>query len=135
MQRQNRPSAKELAKKLQAAKEALAEQRLRVVNYEKHVIADLEWLNVTESIYWELIPQLVDEAIRVGANISYAGRHPPVKSYEDAVIKGLDLWAFQVPMPGFAKPIYFKFALKPHPKTNELTYCHVNCHPQREKED
>ena len=124
------PTAKTLAAKLHAAKEALAARPLLEVSA-AHVRADMEDLGLTnQSDYWALIPQLIEAALADPTG-TYAGGRPPLRSTKHDSIKNLEMWAFQVPLTGYSSPIYFKFCLKVHPRTSEILYCHVDCHPQR----
>ena len=124
------PTAKTLAAKLQAAKEALAAGRIVQVSA-AHVSADMEELGLAGAHdYWALIPQLVKAALADPAG-TYAGGRPPLRSTNHDSIKNLEMWAFQVQLASHNFPIYFKFCLKVHPRTSEMLYCHVDCHPQR----
>lgn len=129
------PTAKTLAAKLQTAKAALAAGRLVAVDPERHVKADLEELGIDEEAYWALLPRLVQAALDAGPLKTYAGTRPPRKSTKHAVIHNLELWAYKAELPEFDRPLYFKFALKNHPKTQEPTYYHVDCHPDHEAQD
>jgi len=133
MHRPNRPTAKELAKKLQGAKDAVAAGRLIEVSA-AHVSADMEELDLTaKSDYWALIPRLLEAALADPAG-TYAGGRPPLRSTKHDSIKNLEMWAFQVQLTSYVFPIYFKFCLKVHPRTSEILYCHVDCHPQHENQ-
>ncbi len=125
------PSPKTLHQKLQAALSAITAGRLSAVDADRHVVADMDELGVDEAAYWALLPRLIEAALQVGPPGCYAGTRPPRKSTKHPVIKNLELWAFKVRLPEFPFPIYFKFALKPHPKTGEIHYYHVDCHPDR----
>jgi hypothetical protein len=126
------PTAKTLAAKLQAAKEALAAGRLVPVDAERHVNADLEELDIDESTYWALIPRLIQAALDAGPQASYAGTRPPRKSTKHALIMNQEMWAFKATLPEFDCPLYFKFVLKSHPKTQEIFFYHVDCHPDHQ---
>jgi len=124
------PTAKTLAAKLHAAKEALAAGRLVEVSA-AHVSADMEELGLkNKPDYWALVPQLLNAALADPAG-TYAGGRPPLRSTKHDSIKNLEMWAFQVSLTSYTFPIYFKFCLKVHPRTSETLYCHVDCHPQR----
>lgn len=125
------PTPKTLHAKLRAAQQALHAGRLSAVDYDRHIVSDMAELGLDESRYYALLPRLVKAALDVGATLSYAGARPPVRSGKHQSIKNLELWAFKVRLPEYPFPVYFKFALKAHPKTGESYYCHVNCHPDR----
>jgi hypothetical protein len=125
------PSPKTLHQKLQAAQDAIAAGRLSAVDSDRHVVADMHELGVDEAAYWALLPRLIEAALLAGPATSYAGTRPPRKSTKHPAIKNLELWAFKARLPEFPFPLYFKFALKLHPKTGELHCIHIDCHPDR----
>lgn len=125
------PSPKTLRNNLRDGLAALEAGRLIVVDPGRHVAADLEELGVDEATYWALIPRLLKAAIKAGPEACYAGGRPPARSTKHREIKNLEMWAFKVTISKFSFPVYFKFSLKNHPKTGELFYCHVDCHPDK----
>ena len=85
----NRPSAREIDKRLEEAKEALKNRRVAFANPAK-VVKELTDLEIDDSgKVWELLGKLVDELCLA----DYAGGHPPQKSYEPAIADS-ELWAF-----------------------------------------
>jgi hypothetical protein len=124
------PSPKTLRAKLQDALTALTEGRFVVVDYSRHVLADFEELQVTEKKYYDLIPVLLRAALKSSEN-HYAGTRPPKRSTSHKMIQGFGMSAFKAEIKRFSFPLYFKFALKPHPVTGVTSYCHVDCHPDR----
>jgi hypothetical protein len=125
------PSPKTLHQKLRAAQDAIAAGCLSAVDPDRHVVADMDELGVNEATYWALLPRLIEAALLAGPATSYAGTRPPRKSTKHPAIKNLELWAFKARLPEFPFPLYFKFALKPHPKTGEIHCIHIDCHPDR----
>lgn len=103
----NRPSAKEIDKRLKEAKEALRNRRTIFANPAKVVgeLADLEIGDSDET--WELISKLIDELQLT----DYAGGHPPQKSYESSIAE-CELWAFSWMSPSLKKQMYLKFSIK-----------------------
>ena len=125
------PSPKTLHQKLRTAQEAIAAGRLSAVDSNRHVVADMHELGVDEATYWALLPRLIEAALLADPATSYAGTRPPRKSTKHPAIKNLELWAFKARLPEFPFPLYFKFALKLHPKTGEIHCIHIDCHPDR----
>ncbi len=103
----NRPSAKEIDKRLCEAKEALKNKRAFFANLAK-IVGELTKLEIGDSSeVWELISMLIDEIQLT----DYAGAHPPQKSYEPS-IAGCELWAFSWMSVKLKKQMYVKFAIK-----------------------
>ena len=126
------PSPKTLHQKLRAAQDAIAAGHLSAVDPGRHIVADMEELGIAdETTYWALLPRLIEAALLAGPSTSYAGTRPPRKSTKHPAIQNLELWAFKVRLPEFPFPLYFKFALKPHPKTGAIHCFHIDCHPDR----
>ncbi len=101
-----RPSHKELSGKIRAAKEAVAEGNISLINHAP-IIADALELgysikNDLQDILLELLEDTKPE--------DYAGNKPPHKSYEKE-IKGLELFAFKKECSYFSDDIYYKFTL------------------------
>jgi len=85
----NRPSPREIDRRLNEAKLALEENKAYFSNPAK-VVEELTALNVGDSgEAFVLISKLLDE-VKVE---NYAGHHPPQVNYEPQG-KGLELWAF-----------------------------------------
>jgi hypothetical protein len=106
MEKMERPSKRELFKKLKQAKEAVSSDSLLIINSE--VIAedalDLGYLvidlkNVLLTLFDEIDPD------------HYAGNYPPKKSYESQ-IKGSELFAFRWKSKYFGCKVYLKYSLK-----------------------
>ena len=129
------PTHKTLRRKLEAAREALAASpaRLIPVDYHRHVVNDLVELGVDEETYWSLLPRLIDAVLASDPAKCYAGSYPADRVNNHPRFKDLELWAFKTSLSEYPFVIYFKFCLKAHPTTKEIIYCHVDCHPNREK--
>lgn len=125
------PQPRTLAKKLREAAEALEAGRFYMVDANRHLKADLEDLGVGAQEYYDLIPRLVQAALDAGPDRCYRGGRPPQRSTKHDVVRNLEMWPFEVELPEFEFPIYFKFVLKPHPRTRETYYYHVDCHPSK----
>ncbi len=116
----NRPSYKELDKKIKGAKEALIERKGIFANVNK-VVGELNELEMESSdLIWNLILELLDEI----SPEKYAGRRPPDKSYEKKIEKS-ELYAFCWNSKKLGKKMYIKFALK------ENTYYYVSLHKSK----
>ncbi len=116
----NRPSAKEIDKRLKEAKEALRNRQALFANPAK-VVGELENLDIGDSEeVWELISQLICELQLT----DYAGGHPPQKSYEP-LIADCELWAFSWTSTVLKKQMYLKFSIK------EGTFYYVSLHESK----
>jgi hypothetical protein len=118
-----RPSDRELAKRLNEAKEFLKNRHGLFANPSKAVgeLSDLDIGDAND--IWQLIRELLEE---ISPN-DYRGTRPPQKSYEKA-IAGLELLAFSWRSPKFAKQMYIKFVLK------DERYYYVSLHQSRSAE-
>lgn len=116
----NRPSDRELTKRLNEAREFLRHQPGLFTNPSKTMgeLNDLEIGDAND--VWKLIRELLEE---ITPN-DYKGSHPPQKSYEKAIL-GLELLAFSWWSPKCAKQMYIKFVLK-----NDRYY-YVSLHQSR----
>src|SRR4030042_4599418 len=102
----NRPTHKELTRKIKQAIEAASEDRICILDQE--ILAR----DALELGY--RISDLSDILIDVLSAISpkdYVGHQPPAKSYEDR-IKGTDLFAFKTYSQILGCDVYLKFVLK-----------------------
>jgi hypothetical protein len=126
------PTPQTMFRKLRTARAALDSDRLIVVDYNRHVVADLDQLGVDENNYFSLLPRLIDAVLAAGPEQCYAGRYPADRVSKHPGFNNLEMWAFKVTLLDFPFPVYFKFCLKEHPQTKELHYCHVDCHPDKE---
>lgn len=103
----NRPSVREVDKRLKEAKEALQNQRTAFANPAK-VVGELSDLEMDDSgEVWGLISLLIDE-IRL---TDYKGGYPPQKSYEPS-IANCELWAFCWQSTSLKKRMYLKFSMR-----------------------
>ena len=117
-----RPSVRELNKKLQEARTALECGNGLFANV-RSAAGELNDLRLGDSgEAWPLILAMLDE-IEPG---NYVGRRPPEKSYE-AKIYGKELFAFAWESERFGRRMYLKFALQ------EGWFCYVSLHPSRER--
>lgn len=102
-----RPSDKELAGKLRAAKVALQLSPGFFADPGK-VVGELNDLGIGRSSeVWPLIQRLLDE---IGPS-DYSGGRPPYKAYEKS-IEGRELFAFSWVSQELGLKMYLKFALK-----------------------
>ena len=115
-----RPSDRELAKRLNEAKESLKNRHGLFANPSKAMgeLNDLEIGDAND--VWLLIRELLGEI----TSKDYKGSRPPQKSYEKA-IAGFELLAFSWWSPKCTKQMYIKFVLK-----NERYY-YVSLHQSR----
>ena len=102
----NRPSHKEISRKLTLAKEAVSENRISILN-PVSVAADTLELGLSlrniSSILGDLLEEIEPD--------DYAGQYPPQRSYEDE-IKDCELLAFRWLSKKLGCRVYFKFTLK-----------------------
>jgi len=116
----NRPSHKELTRKLYAASQAIRKGRVALLN-QLSLAADAMDLDYSIEIELEaVLVELLDETNPA----HYVGSRPPQKSYEQD-IRDLELFAFSVESSRFKCRIYFKFALA------EEMFWLVSLHPDR----
>jgi hypothetical protein len=101
-----RPSHKELFKKIREAREAVAERRISILNQDVIACDALELGYLIEEELISVLSGLLDEI----SPENYAGKRPPERSYEKE-IKELDLFAFKVESSRFRCRVYLKFAL------------------------
>lgn len=102
-----RPTHRELTKKIAEAKAALSNQEGLFADPSK-TVPELTALNIgdTEEV-WPLIQELLEEI----DPSHYTGGRPPLKSYEKA-IEGKELFAFSWDSQKLSRRMYLKFALK-----------------------
>ena len=116
----NRPSHKELTRKLYVASQAISKGRVALLN-QLSLAADAMDLDYSIEIELEaVLAELLDETNPA----HYTGSRPPQKSYEQD-IQDLELFAFTVESSRFKCRIYFKFALA------EEIFWLVSLHPDR----
>jgi len=102
----NRPSHKEISRKLTLAKEAVSENRISILNPVSVATDTLELgLNLRNISY--ILSDLLEEI----EPDDYAGQYPPQRSYEDE-IKDCELLAFRWLSKKLGCRVYFKFTLK-----------------------
>ena len=117
----NRPSYRELDKKLKAATAALIDQNGVYANPGK-VVGELYELGIESQTHvWSLILELLEEI----TPDDYAGGFPPQKSYE-RTIENQELFAFCWHSQKLGKKMYHKFALK------DNRYYYVSLHKSKE---
>jgi hypothetical protein len=116
----NRPSMRELHKKITEAKAALHQCSGLFANPSK-AVGELYELNVLDTNeVWILIQELLEEI----SIEDYAGCKPPQKSYEET-INGEELFAFTWWSKRLSRKMYIKFALK------QGRYYYVSLHASR----
>jgi len=120
---QNRPSDRELQKKLEEAKKALQLHAGLFANATK-TVGELYDLDIGTEEVWELVRELLEEITPQ----DYAGGRPPQKSYEK-MISERELFAFCWWSTKLEKKMYLKFALK-----NDRYY-YVSLHESRGKNE
>lgn len=123
-----RPSTREIDKRLKEVKKALKNRRVLFAN-EAKVVAELMSLEIDDTDkVWDLISELIDE-IELD---NYAGGYPPQKSYEP-LVANCELWAFSWKSSLLKKQMYLKFCIK------EETFYYVSLHkskfPQKIEEE
>lgn len=118
-----RPSDRELAKRLNEAKEYL-KNRHGLFAHPSKAVGELNELGIggTNDV-WQLIRELLEEI----SSKDYMGSRPPQKSYEK-VIAGLELLAFSWWSVKCGKQMYIKFVLK------DERYFYVSLHQSRSTE-
>jgi hypothetical protein len=121
-----RPSRKELFQKIKAAKKAVNEERVILLDdQEESIISDAFELGYdVEDELFDILSDLLTQT----KPENYQGETPPQKSYEKK-IKGLELFAFKVRIRSFDCNIYYKFAIR----DNDLWL--VSLHKDRKKEE
>jgi hypothetical protein len=100
-----RPTHKELYNKIKAAKEAVSNNSVLIVNPDS-IAADALDLDYLVEDLSEILASLLDE---ISPN-DYAGQHPPERAYE-AQIKERELFPFKWHSELFGCRIYFKITL------------------------
>jgi hypothetical protein len=101
-----RPSDRELDRKLKEAQDAAAAGRIRLLEPDT-ILSDLLDLDYLVADLAKALPALMQE-IRPG---DYRGQSPPKKSYEKAIL-GSELFAFRWASKIFGCRMYLKFAVK-----------------------
>jgi hypothetical protein len=101
-----RPSHRELHRKLKQAREAAAERRIRILEPDT-ILADLLDLDYSIANLATDLPAVFHE---IGPR-DYIGQSPPKKSYEKAIL-GSELFAFRWVSKVFGCWMYLKFAIK-----------------------
>jgi hypothetical protein len=119
----DRPSGRELDKRLEEAKACLRDKKGLFAHPAK-AVGELYELAVNDaSEVWRLIGELLEEI----EPSDYAGTRPPQKSYEKATLNR-ELFAFSWRSPKMGKMMYIKFALR------EGLYYYVSLHESRKIE-
>lgn len=117
---QQRPSIREIDRRLKEAQKAINELRVSFAN-EAKVVGELFDLNLSDSEeVWTLIAELLQEI----SQTDYAGAHPPLRSFEPA-IADCELYAFVWDSARLKKMMYLKFAIK------EGFFYYVSLHKDR----
>jgi len=102
----NRPSHKEISRKLTLAKEAVSENRISILNPVSVATDTLELglnLRNISNILSDLLEEIEPD--------DYVGQYPPQRSYEDE-IKDCELLALRWLSKKLGCRVYFKFTLK-----------------------
>jgi hypothetical protein len=103
---EQRPTVREIDKKIKAAKKAVCEKKTYIANLLK-IYSDFNDLEIydTEEI-WSHIQALLEEL----TSENYCGGHPPEEAREKE-IQGEDLYAFCWQSKKYQKKMYLKFAI------------------------
>jgi hypothetical protein len=101
-----RPSQKELAKKLKEARESALAGRIMIVDQEVIAADALELGYLVEDI-----AGVLNRALEEIKPSDYAGQKPPQRSYERAIL-GLGLFAFRWKSRLMGAEVYLKFAVE-----------------------
>ncbi len=119
-----RPTGREVDKRLKEAKEALKSRRVAFANLPK-CLGELMRLEIGDADeVWDLLLDLLEE-ITIG---DYAGGRPPQKNTEPDGT-GAELYAFCWNSHRYGKRMYLKFAIK------DGTYYYVSLHESRIKKE
>ncbi len=102
----DRPSHKEINRKIKQAKEAVSENRISILN-PVSVAADVLKLGFTIEGISNILVNLLEEI----TPDDYAGGYPPRKSYESDILD-CELFTFRWASTHFGGIIYLKFAFK-----------------------
>jgi len=102
----DRPSHKEISRKLKLSNEAVSENRISILN-PVSVAADTLELGLNLRNISNILSDLLEE---IEPN-DYAGQYPPQRSYEDE-IKDCELLAFRWLSKKLGCRVYLKFTLK-----------------------
>jgi len=119
-----RPSHKELYKRILEARSAVSEGNVFIIN---QVAIAGDAIELGYLVETDLITVL-EELLNTTAPANYAGTRPPQKSYETE-IEGLELFAFIVDSTRFKCRVYYKFAL-----TDDVFWL-ISLHPDRPKKE
>jgi hypothetical protein len=125
----SRPTDREIIKKCRDALDAVVAGRHIPVAVEKHLVHDLDDLEIETDDLWDIAIELLKEIQGAKPELCYAGSHPPLKSYEPE-IKDEELWAFTWESGHFGRRMYLKFAMRKNLR-GEWVYCHVRLHEDR----
>ena len=101
-----RPSHKELFKKIREARNAVEEGQVGILNPDVIACDALDLGYLIEEDLVSVLSGLLDEILPE----NYVGKRPPEKSYQED-IKDLDLFAFKVESSLFRCRVYLKFTL------------------------
>ncbi len=103
----NRPSHKELTRKISIANKCITDGNIYLINHESIVCdaLDLGYIIDTDLSY------ILKDIIGNLSADDYIGHRPPNKSYERA-IEGLELFEFTAQCSRFTKRVYLKFSIK-----------------------
>ena len=102
----HRPSHKELFGKIMAARKAVREGKVALLNQMALLSDAIDLDYMLEKELKSVLSSLLDGTTPE----DYAGHRPPDRSYEEA-IKGLELFAFTVESTQLKCRVYYKFAL------------------------
>lgn len=114
IQQQNRPSGRELHKKVDEALECLQSGKpgRRIIPEPKHLPMSWGFMGVCSAAeFWQKLEEILHELKELDPTKQYAGRRPPVRSYEAPPLKGKELWAYAWDSAVLGKMVYLKFAI------------------------
>lgn len=102
----NRPTTKELFNKIRDARQAVASERIEIVEADAVAADAIELEYDLETELKAILENFLDSI----SPQDYAGPRPPQKSYKDK-IQGLDIFAFVLDSTYFKVAAYIKFAI------------------------
>ena len=102
----NRPSYKEITKKIAIAQSAVEHGNYRILNM-LSLVADADGLGY---LIDDDLDDLLVELLKKSSLDNYSGTRPPQKSYQQE-IQGAELFAFVINETSLNGPIYYKFSI------------------------
>ena len=124
----NRPTHKELRKKLAQAIQALDAGQYVIVDRERHFLPDMDSLeSLDQTEHFTQIRTFLQEIQEAGGPECYVGKRPPYFSYHPGY-ENVELFAFVWQSPSTSKDLYLKFGICLNGDALPPTYVYLNCH-------